>query len=203
MMVGEALLWDPRLFSRPACPLLSGRMWDLRPPAHLAALDVGLEYLDICGRYPTPHHIMKRHMQWLLHHTCVAWPRLTDMLHFEGYLSQKEYFPHLRGALEGQRREWTDPPTPEEGAGRGQGGPGGLQDGEGGGTDGGGDAGHNRRIVEELLGCPADQRPVYSHGERTVHDQHRPNEYKQELRAERRLAADTEENEAFDLFGED
>jgi tRNA-dihydrouridine synthase len=46
VMVAEALLWDPRLFSNPPEPLLTGRVWDLRPPADRIAVGLAVEYLE-------------------------------------------------------------------------------------------------------------------------------------------------------------
>ena len=48
VMVADALLYEPRLFSNPECPLLTARIWDLKPPADRIGVDLALEYLQLC-----------------------------------------------------------------------------------------------------------------------------------------------------------
>ena len=48
VMVAEALLYEPRLFSNPKRPLLTGLLFDMRPPADAIGVSLALEYLRMC-----------------------------------------------------------------------------------------------------------------------------------------------------------
>lgn len=61
-MSAEALLWDPRLFSDPAVPVLTGRGYRCRRATRIVALRTSLEYLEFVERYPVDLGFAKAHL---------------------------------------------------------------------------------------------------------------------------------------------
>eukprot|EP00667_Euglena_gracilis_P010298 EG_transcript_10480 len=180
-MVAEALLWDPRLFSNPNLPLLTGRAFALRPPADGIALGLAAEYLDLCHAYPTRPDIMKRHMWWLLHHALPAWPRMTDVLHYEGLEDSATYWRRVEGMVADRRGALAMADTAD------------IQQG----------AEANEELRASLLQSPPPTRPLLPH---LAPEEPRVNEYKREVRAERRQATDqlaSEDFDGFSLFGDE
>eukprot|EP01012_Entosiphon_sulcatum_P024961 TRINITY_DN30235_c0_g1_i1.p1 TRINITY_DN30235_c0_g1~~TRINITY_DN30235_c0_g1_i1.p1 ORF type:complete len:422 (-),score=70.85 TRINITY_DN30235_c0_g1_i1:99-1340(-) len=98
VMAAEALLWDPRLFSNPSLPLISGRLISLGQPAGVVACRLTLEYLDLCDRHRgAEHETMKRHLRKLLHH--VPCQQVKDMYTYEGTLKVHQYWQEVRRLL--------------------------------------------------------------------------------------------------------
>lgn len=69
VMSAEALLWDPRLFSNPRNPVLTGRTFNCSKHIRLEALATALEYLEIVERYPVDLGLSKAHLFKMLYHS--------------------------------------------------------------------------------------------------------------------------------------
>ena len=78
VMVGEALMFDPRLFSNPAVPLLHGYAFRMYGSAPQLAAQNALIFLELCQKHPIPKEIMKRCMP-SLPCLCLGFP--FDMVH--------------------------------------------------------------------------------------------------------------------------
>ena len=68
-MSAEALLWDPRLFSNPARPVLTGRDYHCDKATRLDALNTTMEYLDFVEQYPVDLGMVKAHMFKMMYHS--------------------------------------------------------------------------------------------------------------------------------------
>ena len=74
VMVANALLWDPRLFSNPKLPLLSGYLFDMEAPADAIGLAVADEYLSCVQEYGTWYICVFHHLKKLMYHFAVHQP---------------------------------------------------------------------------------------------------------------------------------
>ena len=68
-MSAEALLWDPRLFSNPPLPVLTGRNFHMPKKERLEAIETALVYLDLLRQYPVDPSIAKTHLFKMLYHS--------------------------------------------------------------------------------------------------------------------------------------
>lgn len=69
VMSAEALLWDPRLFSNPARPVLTGRNYHMDKPTRLDAIETALDYLEFVRLYPEDLGKVKAHLFKILYHS--------------------------------------------------------------------------------------------------------------------------------------
>lgn len=69
VMSAEALLWDPRLFSNPARPVLTGRSFHMDKPTRLDAIQTAIDYLDFVKLYPEDLGKVKAHLFKILYHS--------------------------------------------------------------------------------------------------------------------------------------
>ena len=79
-MVGNALLWDPRLFANPELPLLPGYLFDLPPPADAVGAAVAAEYLGLVRQHPAPYLYVFHHLKRLVYHCVRRQPETVLML---------------------------------------------------------------------------------------------------------------------------
>ena len=124
---------------------------------------------------------MKRHMWWTLAHSLSSWPRLEDMLEYEGNMTSAAYWSQLTALLESCQAgaHGTDADAAAAGGA------------------------YNSSIHESLRKQLPPDRPLLPHKDR---GDFRVNEYKREMRAEQRLRnnqVDYEDFEGMDLFGDD
>ncbi|KAK7197067.1 dihydrouridine synthase (Dus) [Novymonas esmeraldas] len=68
-MCAEPLLWDPRLFSRPARPVMPGRTHGADKLTRLAALHTALVYMQWVRRYPVDMGFVKAHLFKMCFHS--------------------------------------------------------------------------------------------------------------------------------------
>lgn len=69
VMSAEALLWDPRLFSNPARPVLTGRTFHMDKETRLDAIQTALDYLECVKKYPEDLGKVKAHLFKILYHS--------------------------------------------------------------------------------------------------------------------------------------
>ncbi|CUG93604.1 Hypothetical protein, putative [Bodo saltans] len=69
VMSAEALLWDPRLFSNPSKPVLTGRTFHCTQDIRLEAIQTAKEYLKFVQKYPVELGFAKGHLFKILYHT--------------------------------------------------------------------------------------------------------------------------------------
>eukprot|EP01062_Namystynia_karyoxenos_P007692 TRINITY_DN12704_c0_g1_i1.p1 TRINITY_DN12704_c0_g1~~TRINITY_DN12704_c0_g1_i1.p1 ORF type:complete len:579 (+),score=198.77 TRINITY_DN12704_c0_g1_i1:80-1816(+) len=81
VMCADTLLWDPRLFSRPARFIVPGRHFYVADPrTRIEGVRLALEYLDICATHPTQLSHMKSHVFKATHHSLHTYPEMRQRL---------------------------------------------------------------------------------------------------------------------------
>eukprot|EP00906_Rhabdomonas_costata_P007587 RCo010865 len=71
VMVGEALMFDPRLFSNPKVPLLHGYVFRMQNPAPQLGARNALDFMTYCEKYNISNDIKKRVLSRLCWHACL------------------------------------------------------------------------------------------------------------------------------------
>lgn len=69
VMSAEALLWDPRLYSNPQRPVLTGRSFHMDKETRLDAIQTALDYLEFVKKYPEDLGKVKAHLFKILYHS--------------------------------------------------------------------------------------------------------------------------------------
>jgi tRNA-dihydrouridine synthase 1 len=69
VMSAEALLWDPRLFSNPTNPVLTGRNFHCTQNIRFEAIQTAKEYLAFVATYPVELGFAKGHLFKILYHS--------------------------------------------------------------------------------------------------------------------------------------
>lgn len=80
VMSAEALLWDPRLFSNPADPVLTGRSFHCVKSIRLSAIQTALQYLECVRDYPVDLGFAKGHLFKILYHSYEVHPSMRNAL---------------------------------------------------------------------------------------------------------------------------
>ena len=76
VMVANALLWDPRLFTNPALPLVTGHLFDMCAPADALGVALAKEYLECVRQHPTEYLYVLHHIKRLLYNCAHYHPEM-------------------------------------------------------------------------------------------------------------------------------